>query len=96
VTKTITIDERKFEVEFIYHFEGKYYPGNRYEPEEFPDCIWEVSEVRDESGEVVENPIVLKQIEAACDEIAEVISRDCENDHAENLTYMQECRRGFA
>ncbi len=77
--KRIAVDGIQYIAEISYSFEGKYRPATRIDPEETPDCIWEVEHVRyAETGRSVSEK-EFHAVEKALEEIAEEVSMDCED-----------------
>lgn len=85
----VTINGREYEVRITYRFEGI----DRI-------LIWEIDEVRPvyyhRTGNVVTDKLILKRINEVCAIMSDSITEDCELDHKENLSYMQDFKRGIA
>lgn len=71
----ITVNDREYEITFTYRFEGV---DNI--------LIWEIDDI----NPPVTDEATQKQINDACDAMADTITKECEIDHKENLSYLME------
>jgi len=76
----LTVNDRDFEITFTYRFEGI---DNI--------LIWNIDDI----NPPVTDEATRKHINDACDAIADTITKECEIDHKENLSCVQDFKRGI-
>lgn len=75
ITLLITVNNREYEITFTYRFEGV---DNI--------LIWEIDDI----NPTVTDEATRKQINDACDAMADTITKECEIDNKENLSYLMD------